>query len=116
MAFLDFMKERTQAQTPVAETSHQQKPEAVRPLTAKEMYTRESAQEKANRIAPTPDQEQRAQKIGEELSKATQHREQSAPARPNAPDEGSTNAAQIQNQNQQDKTQEALSRSEESRV
>jgi hypothetical protein len=108
MAFLDWMKNRGQ-QSPAAEPK-QQKPE-----TAKEMYTREVAQEKANRIAPTPDQEQRAQKIGEVLNKATQHREQSAPAPSNAPDEGSTNAAQLQNQNQQGKAQEGLSPTDDAR-
>jgi hypothetical protein len=116
MAFLDFIKNRQASEPqPAAQKSQEQKPDAAKPETAKEMYTREAAQEKANRIAPTPDQKQRAQKIGEVLNKATQHRDQAAPARPDAPDEGGTNDAQIQKQNQQGKTQEALSPTDDAR-
>lgn len=102
MAFLDFIKNRA-AQQPAAEKAEQQKPE-----TAKEMYSRQDAQAKANRIAPTPDQQSRAQKIGEEMRKATQHLQQPPTASPSA-GEGSSNAAQLQKQNQQGKAQEALS-------
>jgi hypothetical protein len=105
VAFLDFVKNRNASQQqPVAEKSQAQKPE-----TAKEMYTREAAQEKANRVAPTADQEARAQKIGDELRKATQHLEHRDFGPSNAPAGSGSNAPQLQKQNKQDKAQEALS-------
>jgi hypothetical protein len=105
MALLDFMKNRNASQ----QQSVANKPQEQKPETAKEMYTREAVQEKANRIAPTPDQEQRAQKIGEEMRKATQHLEQPAPPAANAPADGGSNAALLQKQNHQGKAQEAMS-------
>ena len=104
MDLLGFIRDRAGKQQPSTAESTQQKPE-----TAKEMYSRQAVEEKANRIAPTPDQEARAQKIGEELRKATQHMEQPSKASTNAPAEGGGNAAQRQNQNHQAKAQESLS-------
>jgi hypothetical protein len=103
MAFLDFIRNRNRQQS-VAQTSQERKPE-----TAKAMYTRQAMEEKANRVAPTQDQEARARKIGEEFRKATQHSEQ--PVRPpsNGPNDDTNRAAQRDKQNRQDKTQEALS-------
>jgi hypothetical protein len=104
MAFLDFINNR-QGQRPGGEQqSQQQKPE-----TAKQMYTQEAAREKANRIAPTADQEQRAQKIGDEMRKGTQPTQEAAPVAASAPDDRGSNAAQLQNQSQQGKEQKALS-------
>jgi hypothetical protein len=111
MALLDFIKNRNASpQQSVAETTQQQKPE-----TAKEMYSRQAVEDKANRVAPTPDQEARAQKIGEEMRSAMQPQERSSPAPSNAPGEGGTNAAQLQNQNHQGKAQESLSPTDDAR-
>ncbi len=71
MAFLDFLKRQSSEQQPVAETSQQQKPE-----TAKEMYTREAANEKAARkpVEHMPeDAKAQARETGALLDKATQH-------------------------------------------
>jgi hypothetical protein len=104
MAFLDFIKNRGE-QRPVGEQQSQQQ----QPETAKQMYTRESAQEKANRIAPTPDQESRAQKIGDEIRNATQPAQERVAAAPAAPEDQGSNSAYLQNQNNQERSQEALS-------
>ena len=107
MGFVDWIKNRqANQQQSVAQNTQEQKPE-----TAKQMYNREDAEQKANRIAPTPDQEARAQKIGEELRKPSQDPGErgSAPSHAPAPSESGGNAAQRQNQSHQDKAQKALS-------
>jgi hypothetical protein len=83
MALLDFIKNR-QGQSPTAEQqSQQQKPE-----TAKEMYTRQATQERADQKPvqqiPEADKSQ-AKELGARLDKATQHIQQSAPALTPAP-------------------------------
>jgi hypothetical protein len=103
MGFLGWIKGRAaRQQQPATET-------AKRPERAKEMYTRQAAEEVANRLAPTPDQQDRARRIGEEMRKATQHLGQSGPAPSDAPADGGSNSAQLQKQHQQDKAQETLS-------
>ncbi len=101
MAFLDFIKNRDQ----------QPAQQAAKPETAKEMYSREAAQEKANRIDPTPEQVEKAQKIGETLRKATQHIGNDNAPQADASSNGSQSspAAEMQKQNGQDKAQAALS-------
>jgi hypothetical protein len=104
MGFLDFINKR-QGQSPAGEQqSQQQKPE-----TAKQMYAQEAAREQASRIAPTADQETRAQKIGDEMRKASQPSQEPAPVAASAPEDRGSNAAQLQNQNNQSKEQKALS-------
>jgi len=104
MSFLDFIKNR-EGQRPVAEQQSQQQ----QPETAKQMYTREAAEEQANRIAPTADHESQARKIGDEMRKATQPAQELVPAAPDAPSDQGSNNAYLQNQNNQDRAQEALS-------
>jgi len=78
MALLDFIKNRKagQQQT-VANKSPEQKPQ-----TAKEMYTRQAAQEKATqrpaRGDMPPDQQAKVETIKARLEKATQHADKSA--------------------------------------
>ena len=102
MGFLSFIKDR-QAQQPAAEQQSQQ------PETAKQMYTREAVEDKANRVAPTADQEKRAKEIGGEMLKPNQPAQEPSPASPSAPTDQGSNTAYLQNQSNQDKTQEALS-------
>lgn len=104
MALLDFIKNRD-VQRPVSEQQSQQQA----PETAKQMHTREAAEERANRVAPTPDQEARAKKIGEEMLKGTQSAQERPATVTEAPADQGTNSAHLQNQNHQNKTQEALS-------
>jgi hypothetical protein len=101
MSLLDFIKNRRSQQE---STDQQPKPE-----TAKEMYTREAIEENANRVGATPDQEKRAQQIGEEMRTATQSSPRLTTAPPDAPTDQSGNTAHLQNQSNQDKAQEALS-------
>jgi hypothetical protein len=104
MRFLDFIKNREDQSTATEQQSQQQQPE-----TAKQMYTREAIEDKANRVAPTPDQEKRAQQIGDEMRKTTPLAPEASPAPPAAPEDQGSNSAQLQNQSNQDKTQESLS-------
>jgi hypothetical protein len=102
MAFTDWIKNRNASQQPsVAENSQQQKPE-----TAKEMYSREAAQEKAKAKPITPEIKAQADRVTATMDKATQHMQTPAAA---APAEGGTNSPHLQKQNRQDKTQAALS-------
>jgi hypothetical protein len=102
MSFLSFIKDR-QAQQPAVEQQSQQ------PETAKQMYTREAIEEKANQVAPTPDQEERARAIGDEMLKSNQPAPVFLSAPVDAPTDQGSNAAHLQNQNNQDKAQPALS-------
>jgi hypothetical protein len=83
MAFLDFIKNR-EGQRPVAEQqSQQQKPE-----TAKEMYTRKDAQDRAamKPLDQIPaDKQARVDAVRAEFEKSTQHQEESAPSAMPAP-------------------------------
>jgi hypothetical protein len=95
-------------QQPVAGNAQIQKPE-----TAKEMYSRESAQEKANAKAlgqMPPDQRAKVDRIKAALEKATQHIDRSATVPSPAPaDNAGSPAAVRQNMTGQDKTAPALS-------
>jgi len=106
MAFLDFIKERTQQ--PVAQTSQQPKPES-----AKEVYTREASQEQATRkpVEQMPDAEKQkaveaAHPAAALMEKATQHQTQSQDAPSNRTD---GKEALRHNQSGQNKTQDAMS-------
>jgi hypothetical protein len=81
MALLDFIKNRQQQ--PSGEQSQQPEPE-----TAKEMYSRQAAQEKTDQKPvqqiPEADKSQ-AKELGARLDKATQHIQQGAPAQTPAP-------------------------------
>ena len=69
------------------------------------MYTRQASEEKAAQRPITPEIKAQADRATAAMEKATQHQQaHSAPA-----PEGSTNTAHLQNQNQQEKTQAALS-------
>jgi hypothetical protein len=110
MALVDFMKGRKAGQQQaVAGKTQEQNPQASNTETAKEKSTRLAVEEKTNRVAPTPDQEARARVIGEEMRKATQHSEQRGTAAPDTPADAGSNAAKLQKQDHQNKTQEALS-------
>ena len=106
MAFLDFIKERTQQ--PVAQTSQQPKPES-----AKEMYTREASQEQVARkpVEQMPEAEKQkaveaAHPAAALMEKATQHQTQSHDAPSNRTD---GKEALRHNQSGEEKTQEAMS-------
>jgi hypothetical protein len=107
MALLDFLKNRNQTQHPVAQTAQRPKPE-----TAKQMYTREAAVEKATqgRVAALPDaQRARALGVGALINKATQHMHESR-AQSAQPGDGMDNqAAMRQNMTGQERHSEALS-------
>jgi hypothetical protein len=104
MAFLDFVRNRQESQQQsVAQTSREQKPE-----TAKEMYTRQDAQEKTAASKPiTPEIKAQADRAMATMNKASEHVQ--SPAKRTAPETGSAPQAQLQNQSRQDETQEALS-------
>ena len=104
MAFLDFIKYGNATQQTAANQS--QKPE-----TAKEMYTRQAAQEKpALKPLDQLPADQRAQvdAIKARLEKATQHIDKGAQA-PAPADAGGSREAVRQNMTGQDKTAPALS-------
>jgi len=76
MAFLDFIKNR-QAQ----QQSAKQSPEQQEPETAKEMYTRESGQERAGAKSMQqmpPEQQAKVEEVKGKLQQATQHLGQNA--------------------------------------
>jgi|SRR5580658_6356126 hypothetical protein len=102
MALLDFMKNRNASQQqPVADKSQDLKLE-----TAKEMYSREAAREKAAERPITPEIKAQADRVMATIDKASQYLQpQSAPAAP----DGGTNAAQLQKQDHQEKARAALS-------
>jgi len=102
MAFLDFIKNRNVSQ----QQSVANKPQDQKPETAKEMHSRQAAQEKAAEKPITPEIKAQADRAMATINKASQHLEpQPAPA---APDGGSP-AAHLQKQNHQEKAQPALS-------
>jgi hypothetical protein len=107
MALLDFIRNRnTSPQQAVANKPQEQKPE-----TAKEMYARQAAQEKASQktIADMPPaQRARMDAIKAELQKASQHIDGQAKAQPKM-DTGGSREALRQNMTGQDKTAPALS-------
>jgi len=109
VAFLDFIRNRNASkQQPVANKSQEQRPES-----AKQMYSRQAAQEKANQppISGIPPNDQaRVESIKATLEKATQHVDNSAvaPSATPADDMGSREAMQ-QNMAGQDKVAPQLS-------
>src|ERR1017187_2152793 len=100
MAFLDFMKNRNAAQ----QQSVANKPQEQKPETAKEMHSRQAAQEKAAERPITPEIKAQADRAMATINKASQHLELQPAAA--APDGGSP-AAQLQKQNHQEKAQSA---------
>jgi hypothetical protein len=108
MALLDFVKNRqANQQQDVAGKSQQQKPE-----TAKQMYAREAAQEKTNAKPMDqmrPEQQAKVEQIKATLEKSTQHMNRDAAAPASAPANDGGNTAHMQKQNNQEKTQAALS-------
>jgi len=103
MALLDFIKNRQESQQhSAAQTTQEQKPE-----TAKEMYTRQDAQEKTASKSITPEIKAQADRAMTTMNKASEHVQ--SPAKRTAPETGSAPQAQLQNQSRQDKSQEALS-------
>jgi hypothetical protein len=108
MAFLDFMKERAQGQQPVAQTSQEQKPE-----TAKQMYSREGAQEQATQKPvermPEPAKQEAvdaARPAAKLMEQATSHESKTQDA-PGGHADGKE--ALMHNQSGQEKSQEAMS-------
>lgn len=105
MAFLDFLKKRQQQ-------TAQPKPEQPKPETAKQMYTREAAQQpKQNTLNQiSPERFRQVNEIKARLEKATQHTGQESPARQASPaDAPVTQEAMRQNMTAQDKAMPALS-------
>lgn len=96
MALLDFIKDRG-AQTLAAEPQSQQQ----QPETAKQMYTRQAAQEQAA-AKPSelvrPDQQARLAEAQGLYNKGTQEMTQSAPAATPAPQEGTANPQPMRQQ------------------
>jgi hypothetical protein len=107
VAFLDFLKNRTQTQQPVAQKPQEQKPES-----AKEMYTRQSGQERAarNPIDRMPaEQREKVDAIKATLEKATQHRDGAVQMPAAEPEAMGNREAARQNMTGQDKAAPALS-------
>jgi hypothetical protein len=107
MAFLDFIKNRNASQQQsVANKSQEQKPE-----TAKEMYSRQAAQERADRkpVEQIPQADKAAAKsVGERIDKATQHLREQRPAQSSPGDSASSPEPMRQNMMNQDKAAPAL--------
>ena len=102
MALLDFIKNRNAAQ----QQSVANRPQEQNSETAKEMHTRQAAQEKAAERPITPEIKAQADRAMATINKASEHLQpQPAPA---APDGGSP-AAHLQKQNHQENAQPALS-------
>lgn len=109
MAILDFLKNhQASQQQPVAEKSQEQKPE-----TAKQMYGRQAAQEKAHQKPMSempPDQKAKVEAIKEKLESSTQQTERNdKPLSHPSKDSGEGPEAARQKLNAQDKTAPALS-------
>jgi hypothetical protein len=88
MALLDFIKNRGGQNSAPEQQSQQQQPE-----TAKQMYTRQAAEEpaKAKPIAQIPpDQKARVESVKSDLQKATQVQGQSSEAPITAPQDSAT--------------------------
>lgn len=100
MRFISWIKNQGKQQS-VAEKQQPAKPE-----TAKEMYSRQAAQEMAAERPITPEIKAQADRALSTINKASQHlHSQSAPQAP----DGGGNAAYLQKQDHQGKAQEALS-------
>ena len=103
MALLDFIKNR---QIPQQSSAPEAKPE-----TAKEMYARESVQQKASEKSPAslpPDQQAKVREVQATVHQATQSPDQSPS--PASPSEGATNPQPMaQMATNQDKAAPALS-------
>jgi hypothetical protein len=82
MAFLDFINNK-QGQRPAGEQQSQQQSQQQKPETAKQMYTREAAQDAASRKPEPqiPDAEKsKARELGGRIDTAAQDIKQNAPA------------------------------------
>jgi hypothetical protein len=102
MALLDWMKERSAPRQDAAQG----------PETAKEMYSRQAAEQPANKALEQmpPDQKAKVDAIKERLEKATQHIDKNAHSPSTAPTDSIGNReAMRQNMTGQDKTAHALS-------
>jgi len=102
MALLDFLKKRQQ-QTAQPKTQ---------PETAKQMYTREAAQQtkRSSVEQMPPEQLQKVNEIRARIEKATRHAGQESPARPAShADAPVTQEAMRQNMTAQDKSAPAMS-------
>jgi len=100
--FIDWIKSRNAArQQAVAEKPQERKPE-----TAKEMYTRETAQEKTAQRPITPEIKAQADRAASAIKEGMQRPSQAEPA---APETGGSPTARLQKQDGQEKTQAALS-------
>jgi hypothetical protein len=108
MAFLDFLKDRAVRQQPDADKSQTPKPEM-----AKQMYTREAAQERANQKPLTlePRQQTELDAVRARLEKATQHLgpDSTPPPSPIPADSSGSRESMRQNMTAQDKEAPALS-------
>jgi hypothetical protein len=108
MAFLDFMKNRTQAQQPVSQTAQTQKPETAKPMYAQEEVNDKATRPRVERMSK--DQLSKAQEIGARFEAATKHLNQNVPSPPAGPADGATSPEPSrQNMMNQDKTAPALS-------
>jgi hypothetical protein len=88
MAFLDWVKNRGGQNTAPEHQPQQQQPE-----TAKQMYTRQDAEQRVNAKPATqipPDQRERVEAVKADLQKATQFQRQSSEAAAPAPQDSAT--------------------------
>jgi len=107
MPFLDFLRNRTQAQQPVAKTSQTPARE-----NAKHMYTREAAQERTSRspVSGMPEEQKaRAMNAAAMLEKASQHIQHDHRAFTEPADAMANQAAMRQNMTGQERTAHGLS-------
>src|ERR1035441_1085808 len=100
MAFLDFVRNRQQQ--PAQEQAQNQKPE-----TANDSYALQALQEKADARPITPAIKAQADRALATMNKASQHVDSQSKA--GASESSGSPQVQLQKQNNQDKTQEALS-------
>jgi hypothetical protein len=105
--FLDFIKNRNASrQEPDTSKSQEQKPE-----TAKEMYTRQAAQDKANQkpIEQIPQADKDvAKSVGERIDRETQHLQERSPAQPSVGETASSPEPMRQTMLSQNKAAPAL--------
>jgi hypothetical protein len=103
MGFVDWIKNR--GQQPAAEQTSQQPSE-----TAKQMYTREAAEEKAKPISQIPpDQQARVDQVKSDMQKATQVQGEASQAPSHSSEDGASPEAMAQKSMSQDKTAPKLS-------
>jgi hypothetical protein len=109
MALLDFINNRKASQEQAAASAKQ----AQRPETAKEMYTRQEAQERGAERSMgqlPPEQQAKVEAIKARLEKATQHIDKNAPTQSATPYDAAGNREALrQNMTGQDKAAPALS-------